>query len=137
LGKKKYRVETARRLVFGSMISSHEKSKTILFAPDQGRGALFRVLDPSLPFWAERDLWARWMNVSGHEELLIGQDGSSQVSFSDCLQRLLVAPQRRGDDVKQFISFEKAIQSLLFPQGSENKGTRRSVVAMYLSLLGH
>ena len=131
MGKKKYRLETARRLVFASMMSSHENSKVILFPPEQARGnALFQVLDPSLPFWAERDKWARWTSISAHEEESIGVDTSTQLAFSDHMQRLLIAPHQREQGVKQLIGLEKLIHSLFFPEGSENNRTRRSVVAM-------
>jgi hypothetical protein len=65
LGKKRHRVENARRLVFGSMVRSHERLKEI-YAPtsDHADYGLFRVLDSSLPFWAHRDAWGRLSSVS-------------------------------------------------------------------------
>jgi hypothetical protein len=65
LGKKRHRVETARRLVFGSMVRSYESVKEI-YAPtsDHADYGLFRVLDNSLPFWAHRDSWGRLSSVS-------------------------------------------------------------------------
>lgn len=61
LGKKRHRVEFARQLVVGCLLRNFEKYKKIFRpADDTSEKALLRVLDSSLPWWAERDTWGRW-----------------------------------------------------------------------------
>jgi|SRR5579859_6931125 hypothetical protein len=61
LGKKRHRVEFARQLVVGCLLGNFEKHKEIFCPADDTSGkALLRVLDSSLPWWAERDTWGRW-----------------------------------------------------------------------------
>jgi hypothetical protein len=58
-------VEIARQLVVGSMVATHEAQKDILYpAEDTSKRALFQVLDPSLPWWTEKNAWSRWANMS-------------------------------------------------------------------------
>ena len=64
LGKKRHRVEVARRLVFGSVVASFESRKDVLYPEESKKNALFRVLDCSLPWWTERDSWGRWTSTS-------------------------------------------------------------------------
>ena len=65
LGKKRHRVEIARQLVVGSMVATHEAQKNILYpSEDTSKRALFQVLDPSLPWWTEKNAWSRWANMS-------------------------------------------------------------------------
>lgn len=67
LGKKRHRVEIARQLVFGSLVASFETGKHILCPTNQMRGnVLFRILDSTLPWWAERDTWGRWSTASSN-----------------------------------------------------------------------
>jgi hypothetical protein len=87
------------------------------------------VLDPSLPFWADRDKWARWKAVSLHEEE--GDLDPSRFTFHDSMHRLFPAPHQENEDVKQLTSLDKLMDTLMFPPGGENTGARRSVVAMY------
>jgi hypothetical protein len=68
LGKKRHRVEIARQLVIGSMVATHEAQKDILYpAEDSSKRALLQVLDPSLPWWTEKNAWSRWGNMSSME----------------------------------------------------------------------
>jgi hypothetical protein len=61
LGKKRHRVDIARRLVVGSLVGNFERRKQILYPADDTAGkGLLRVLDSSLPWWTERDTWGRW-----------------------------------------------------------------------------
>jgi hypothetical protein len=69
LGKKRHRVEIARRLVVGSLVAAHENQKDIYYQADDTQGhALFRVLDTSLPWWTEKTSWGRWKKVSPAED---------------------------------------------------------------------
>jgi hypothetical protein len=61
LGKKRHRVEFARQLVVGCLLGNFEKYKEIFYPVNDTHGnALLRILDSSLPWWAERDTWGRW-----------------------------------------------------------------------------
>jgi hypothetical protein len=65
LGKKRHRVEIARRLVVGSLVASFENQKDIFYQAGDTKGnALFRVLDSSQPWWTEKDTWGRWRKIS-------------------------------------------------------------------------
>jgi hypothetical protein len=69
LGKKRHRVEIARRLVVGSFVAAHENHKDIYYEADDTQGhALFRVLDTSLPWWTEKTSWGRWKKISPTED---------------------------------------------------------------------
>ena len=65
LGKKRHRVDIARRLIVGSLVGSFEKQKHILYSASQpARNVLFRVIDSSLPWWTGKDSWSRWSSIS-------------------------------------------------------------------------
>jgi hypothetical protein len=65
LGKKRHRVDIARRLVVGSLRASYEDKKDVYYQADDSCGnALFRILDSSQPWWTEKDSWGRWKKVS-------------------------------------------------------------------------
>ena|SRR5271156_1607219 len=96
LGKKRHRVESSRRLIFGSMAATFESKKDI-YVPDQEaqkKNATIRILDSSLPWWTERDKWARWA-----ASLPQAQDKSAWMKGDESVQFRLVSSNRQLPEV--------------------------------------
>jgi hypothetical protein len=88
LGKKRHRVDVARRLIVGSLVASFENQKQILYSGYQHtRNVLFRVMDSSLPWWTEKDSWGRWSSTSSGVQpdltKLLGDDSMLRLATID------------------------------------------------------
>lgn len=126
LGKKRHRVEVARRLVFGSFVASFESRKDILYAGESKKNALFRVLDRSLPWWTERDSWGRWASASP------GPKDSASISKLDADTQLCLATMNSQSeiDTSSSMALSRAIQSLADNANAESSQKRVSIVAL-------
>lgn len=131
LGKKKHRVEVARRLVFGSVVASFETQKNILYPAALSKNALFRVLDSSLPWWTDRDPWGRWACASQ------GTKDSNYVPKLGLDSQFCLATDSEDEVGVQLptMAFSEAIQKLTSDPSGQSTTKRSSIIAMYLSLL--
>ena len=115
----------ARRLVYGSFVASFESRKQILYAAEQhNSNALFRVLDPSLPWWTERDSWARWTSTSsGRKEstTTLNLTASSQFSLAR------INPEAESPESSSTVSLSQAIQDLASDPNGESSKKRVSI----------
>jgi len=115
LGKKRHRVDVARRLIVGSLVASFEKQKTILYSANQStENVLFRVLDSSLPWWTERDSWARWSTTSS----TLKTDLNKLVGDGSLLRHATVDPQSEHVALHSDVTLHQAILAL---EGSNQK----------------
>ena len=124
LGKKRHRVEVARRLVFGSVVASFEGRKDILYPEQSKKNALFRVLDSSLPWWTERDSWGRWTSASP------GPKHAAPIPKLDTDTQLCFATTRSQTETTDTISLSQVIQSLADNANGESSQKRVSIVAL-------
>ena len=126
LGKKRHRVEVARRLVFGSVVASFESRKDILYPEECKKNALFRVLDCSLPWWTERDSWGRWTSTSP------GPKDSATIPKLDAAAQFCLATikSQTETDASSSMALSQVIQSLADNANGESSQKRVSIVAL-------
>jgi len=136
LGKKRHRVEIARRLIFGSLLASFENQKTVLYPTEHSRKeVLFRVLDRSLPWWADRDKWGRWTSTSSADRISatrgiqILQGKGQRFSTANSTEKLLRA------DIASSMTLQDVLQRVTRGTDNPSQGNRISVHAMYSAFI--
>src|SRR5436190_14974344 len=118
----------ARRLVYGSFVASFESRKEILYAAEQhDSNAVFRVLDPSLPWWTERDSWARWIST-----VSAGKEPTTTSNLAPTSQFLLARtnPEDESPKSSSTVSLSQAIQNLASDPNGESLKKRVSIIAL-------
>lgn len=130
LGKKRHRVEFARQLVVGCLLGNFERDKEIFHPADDTNGkALLRILDSSLPWWAERDTWGRWTTKRSVESELksainipvSGESLKLKLTSSDRLSKY--------QDMDSPMTLSQVVEMLLKERQNSNSNRQFSVTA--------
>jgi hypothetical protein len=130
LGKKRHRVDVARRLIVGSLVASFEQQKEILYCPEQPeRNVLFTILDSSLPWWAERDSWGRWTSTSARNSMTISGLGSHDPTLLFASVNTSV----HESSLPSILTLSEAITRLHSHDKNDGSQSRSRLTAMYSS----
>jgi hypothetical protein len=133
LGKKRHRVEVARRLVFGSFVSSHENQKDIFYPVLQSKGnVLFQVLDSSLPWWTERDSWGRWALASPGTEY---SEAKYKWAHETQLCLAKIKSKNEATGTRLIMSLSDAVHKLANDANAQSPQKQTRIVALYHSFL--
>ena len=128
LGKKRHRVEMARRLVLGSVVGSFENQKNILYPHiDMQGNVLVKVLDSSLPWWTERDSWGRWSTATQKVNSLSLANEAFKVCNSISTGRIETVKSRSA------MTLSDVVEALADSKG-ESPVHHSRILAMYIPL---
>ena len=127
LGKKRHRVDVARRLIVGSLVASFENQKNILYSASQPtQNVLFRVMDSSLPWWTEKDSWGRWLSTSPK----LKNDLIKSAGDASKLQYATIDPQSESTALHSDLTLHQAILTLESSNQKNASQSRSRITAM-------